>query len=99
MSSWPEPARTAPACDRPPYEADVDLTVPPLADWSAHLSVVRDKAVPLPELLTAVLVAMAEPLNANVADALLAALRAAGVLDEVRLYAASRARSGCLAGC
>ncbi|WP_406083478.1 hypothetical protein [Streptomyces virginiae] len=34
--------------DRPLYEADVDLAGP-LADWTAHLSVVRDRAVPLPE--------------------------------------------------
>ncbi|MFJ2751156.1 hypothetical protein [Streptomyces sp. NPDC087297] len=31
--------------DQPLYEADVDPTGP-LADWTAHLSVVRDDAVP-----------------------------------------------------
>ncbi|MFG2489405.1 hypothetical protein ACGFSI_42550 [Streptomyces virginiae] len=35
--------------DRPLYEADVDLTGP-LADWTAHLSVVRDEATPLAAL-------------------------------------------------
>ncbi|WP_158821058.1 MULTISPECIES: hypothetical protein [unclassified Streptomyces] len=37
------PARAA-IGDRPLYEADVDLTGP-LADRTAHLSVVRDRAV------------------------------------------------------
>ncbi|MFJ4866533.1 hypothetical protein [Streptomyces sp. NPDC088748] len=41
--------------DRPLYEADVDLAGP-LADWTAHLSVVRDEAEPLPEPLAALLV-------------------------------------------
>ncbi|MFD6113726.1 hypothetical protein ACWGQT_03830 [Streptomyces yangpuensis] len=36
--------------DRPLYEADIDLTGP-LADWNAHLFLVR---VPLPEPLAAV---------------------------------------------
>ncbi|MFF1367852.1 hypothetical protein [Streptomyces virginiae] len=66
--------------DRPLYEADVDLTGP-LADWTAHLSVVREAAVPLPEPLTALLVEMAERLNVTAADAPPAALRAADVLE------------------
>ncbi|WP_133895437.1 hypothetical protein [Streptomyces sp. KS 21] len=68
--------------DQPLYEADVDLTGP-LADWTAHLSVVRDAAVPLPEQLTALLIEMAEQLNATSADAPLAALRAVGVLERI----------------
>ncbi|MFG2489127.1 hypothetical protein ACGFSI_41125 [Streptomyces virginiae] len=40
--------------DQPLYEADVDLTGA-LADWTAHLSVVRDNAVPLPERLAALM--------------------------------------------
>ncbi|MDX3538135.1 hypothetical protein PV721_28070 [Streptomyces sp. MB09-01] len=68
--------------DRPLYEADVDLAGP-LADWTAHLSVVRDTAVPLPEQLAALLVEMAEQLTATAADAPLAALRAAGVLERI----------------
>ncbi|MEU9166083.1 hypothetical protein AB0D29_38135 [Streptomyces sp. NPDC048424] len=68
--------------DQPLYEADVDLAGP-LADWTAHLSVVRDAAVPLPERLAALLVEMAEQLNATAADAPLAALRAAGVLERI----------------
>ncbi|MFD9008694.1 hypothetical protein [Streptomyces sp. NPDC059552] len=68
--------------DQPLYEADVDLTGP-LADWTAHLSVVRDAAVPLPEPLAALLVEMADQLTATAADAPLAALRAAGVLERI----------------
>ncbi|MFD7098308.1 hypothetical protein ACFWA0_26155, partial [Streptomyces xanthophaeus] len=40
--------------ERPLYEADVDLSGP-VADYGAHLSVVRDAAVPLPADLTALL--------------------------------------------
>ncbi|GGS34892.1 hypothetical protein [Streptomyces nojiriensis] len=69
--------------DRPLYEADVDLTGP-LADWTARLSVVRDRAVPLPEPLTALLFEIAERLNVTAADAPLAAPRAAGVLERSR---------------
>ncbi|MFD7787705.1 hypothetical protein ACFV4Q_32140 [Streptomyces nojiriensis] len=50
--------------DRPLYEADVDLTGP-LADWNAHLSLVRDKAALLPEPLSALLVEVAERLTAT----------------------------------
>ncbi|MFF4424697.1 hypothetical protein ACFY04_28645 [Streptomyces sp. NPDC001549] len=68
--------------DRPLYEADVDLTGP-LADWTAHLSVVRDAAVPLPERLAALLAEIAGQLTATAADVPLAALRAAGVLERI----------------
>ncbi|MFB6999286.1 hypothetical protein ACFCXF_14565 [Streptomyces virginiae] len=68
--------------DRPLYEADVDLTGP-LADWNAHLSLVRDKAAPLPEPLAALLVELTERLTATTADAPLAALRAVGVLERI----------------
>ncbi|MER6257119.1 hypothetical protein ABT224_37885 [Streptomyces sp. NPDC001584] len=68
--------------DRPLYEADVDLSGP-LADWTAHLSVVRDATVPLPERLAALLVEIAEQLTATAADKPLAALRAAGVLERI----------------
>ncbi|WP_327388184.1 MULTISPECIES: hypothetical protein [unclassified Streptomyces] len=73
--------------DRPLYEADVDLTGP-LADWNAHLSLVRDKAAPLPEPLAALLVEITERLTATTEDALLAALRAVGMLERI----ATRAR-------
>ncbi|MGW3327831.1 hypothetical protein [Streptomyces virginiae] len=68
--------------DRPLYEADVDLTGP-LADWNAHLSLVRDKAAPLPEPLATLLVEITEQLTATTADAPLAALRAIGVLERI----------------
>ncbi|GAA2650662.1 hypothetical protein GCM10010425_74090 [Streptomyces spororaveus] len=68
--------------DRPLYEADVDLTGP-LADWNAHLSLVRDKAAPLPEPLAALLVELTERLTATTEDAPLAALRAVGVLERI----------------
>ncbi|MEU9087984.1 hypothetical protein [Streptomyces sp. NPDC048357] len=68
--------------DQPLYEADVDLAGP-LADWNAHLSLVRDKAVPLPEPLAALLVEITEQLTATTADAPLAALRAVGVLERI----------------
>ncbi|MFE5865190.1 hypothetical protein ACFQ77_32260 [Streptomyces virginiae] len=76
--------RAGPGDGRRPalYEADVDLTGP-LADWTAHLSVVREAAVPLPEPLTALLVEMAERLNVTAADAPPAALRAADVLQRM----------------
>lgn len=61
---------------------DVDLTGP-LADWNAHLSLVRDKAAPLPDSLAALLVEVAERLTATTADAPLAALRAVGVLERI----------------
>ncbi|MFF3677381.1 hypothetical protein ACFYYS_25805 [Streptomyces sp. NPDC002120] len=68
--------------NEPLYEADVDLTGP-LADWNAHLSLVRDKAVPLTEPLAALLVEITEQLTATATDAPLAALRAAGVLERI----------------
>ncbi|AQT70361.1 hypothetical protein [Streptomyces sp. fd1-xmd] len=59
--------------DRTPlYEADVDLAGP-IADYQAHLTVVRDAAVPLPEPLTALLTALTENLEtAGVKDPLVA---------------------------
>ncbi|MER6781643.1 MULTISPECIES: hypothetical protein [unclassified Streptomyces] len=68
--------------DQPLYEADVDLTGP-LADWNAHLSLVRDKAAPLPEPLAALLVGIAAQLTAATEDTPLAALCAAGVLERI----------------
>ncbi|WP_405940593.1 hypothetical protein [Streptomyces sp. NBC_00207] len=68
--------------DQPLYEADIDLSGP-LADWTAHLSVVRDVAVPLPDPLVALLVEMAGQLTVTAADTPLAALRAAGVLERI----------------
>ncbi|MFD6970407.1 hypothetical protein [Streptomyces sp. NPDC059979] len=47
----------------------------PLADGTAHLSVVRDEALPQPERLAALLVEMTEQLTVTAADAPLAAPR------------------------
>ncbi|MFE1416927.1 hypothetical protein ACFW6F_39955 [Streptomyces sp. NPDC058746] len=68
--------------DQPLDEADVDLAGP-LADWNAHLSLVRDKAAPLPDPLAALLVEITGQLTATTADAPLAALRAVGVLERI----------------
>ncbi|MGW6618670.1 hypothetical protein ACWGA0_35085 [Streptomyces erythrochromogenes] len=68
--------------DRPLYEADVDLTGP-LADWNAHLSLVRDKAAPLPEQLAALLIEITERLTATTEEAPLIALRAVGMLERI----------------
>ncbi|MGW3328536.1 hypothetical protein [Streptomyces virginiae] len=68
--------------DGPLYEADVDLAGP-LADWNVHLSLIRDKAAPLPEPLSALLVELTEQLTATTADAPLAALRTVGVLERI----------------
>ncbi|MFD5414972.1 hypothetical protein [Streptomyces nojiriensis] len=54
----------------------------PLADWNAHLSLVRDKAVPLPRPLACLLAGITERLTATAVDAPLAALRAVGVSAE-----------------
>ncbi|MFG2978012.1 hypothetical protein ACGFYY_34085 [Streptomyces sp. NPDC048331] len=79
--------------DGPLYEADVDLTGP-LADWTAHLSVVRDKAVPLPEPLAALLAEIADRLDTTAADSPLAALRAAGILERIATRAGRAAARG-----
>ncbi|MFF8265334.1 hypothetical protein [Streptomyces virginiae] len=48
--------------DEPLYEADVDLSGP-IADYDAHLSVIRDAAVQLPEELTGLLAELARRLD------------------------------------
>ncbi|MFD9082955.1 hypothetical protein [Streptomyces erythrochromogenes] len=68
--------------DRPLYDADVDLTGP-LADWNAHLSLVRDKTAPLPDPLAALLAEITEQLTTTTEDAPLAALRAVGMLERI----------------
>ncbi|MFE6906773.1 hypothetical protein [Streptomyces erythrochromogenes] len=57
------------------YEADVDLAGP-IADYQAHLTVVRDAAVPLPEPLTALLTALTENLETAAVKDPLVALKA-----------------------
>ncbi|WP_030722975.1 hypothetical protein [Streptomyces sp. NRRL F-2580] len=53
MAEFPLDWTTLPS-DKPLYEADVDLSGP-IADHDAHLSVIRDAAVPLPAGLTGLL--------------------------------------------
>lgn len=60
---------------RPLYEADVDLAGP-IADYEAHLTVVRDAAVPLPEPLTVLLNALLENLETAAVKDPLVALKA-----------------------
>ncbi|MFJ3519870.1 hypothetical protein [Streptomyces sp. NPDC090131] len=60
---------------RPLYEADVDLTGP-IADYGAHLTVVRDAAVPLPDPLIALLTALKESLETTAVKDPLVALKA-----------------------
>ncbi|WP_141754129.1 hypothetical protein [Streptomyces subrutilus] len=64
--------------DEPLYEADVDLSEP-IADYDAHLSVIRDAAVQLPEELTGLLAELVRRLDGLAAkeSLILAALLAA----------------------
>ncbi|MGW7194706.1 hypothetical protein [Streptomyces chryseus] len=69
----------------------------PLADWTAHLSVVGDAAVPLPEPLAALLVGPAGRLTTTTADAPLVALRATEVLEWIAARVGGRPPTGCAA--
>ncbi|MFG2234920.1 hypothetical protein ACGFNX_33850 [Streptomyces sp. NPDC048723] len=60
---------------KPLYEADVDLTGP-IADYGAHLTVVRDAAVPLPDPLIALLTDLKESLETTAVKDPLVALKA-----------------------
>ncbi|MET9568543.1 hypothetical protein ABZY34_05265 [Streptomyces virginiae] len=68
--------------DRPLYEADVDLSGP-IADYEAHLSVIRDGAVPLPAELTGLLDELVRRLDVLAADEPLVALKALADLRYV----------------
>ncbi|MFK0016232.1 hypothetical protein [Streptomyces sp. NPDC091027] len=59
----------------PLYEAEVDLAGP-IADYQAHLTVVRDAAVPLPEPLTMLQNALLENLETAAVKDPLVALKA-----------------------
>jgi hypothetical protein len=76
--------------EEPLYEADVDLSGP-LADWTAHLTVVREDTVELPEPLAAVLVQLAERLQDAAAETPLAALRAVGMVERITHHLAQEA--------
>ncbi|MFK0223691.1 hypothetical protein ACIQWN_36590 [Streptomyces vinaceus] len=68
--------------DRPLYEADVDLSGP-VADYKAHLSVIRDAAVPLPEKLTALITELVRVLDDLADREPLTALKALADLRHV----------------
>ncbi|WP_329107316.1 hypothetical protein [Streptomyces sp. NBC_01439] len=59
----------------PLYEADVDLAGP-ITDFKAHLTVVRDAAVPLPEPVTTLLTALTQNLETAAVTDLLVTLKA-----------------------
>ncbi|MEU4729583.1 hypothetical protein [Streptomyces sp. NPDC023588] len=81
MAEYPLDWITLPK-DKPLYEADVDLSGP-VADFDAHLSVIRDAAVQLPEDLTALLTALVRRLNGLAAEEPLVALKALADLRYV----------------
>ncbi|MER6445505.1 hypothetical protein [Streptomyces venezuelae] len=68
--------------DRPLYEVDVDLSGP-LDDYEAHLSVIRDGAVPLPAELTALLTELVRRLDVLAIEEPLVALKALADLRYV----------------
>ncbi|MCB5170374.1 hypothetical protein LG634_36980 [Streptomyces bambusae] len=63
-------------------EADVDLHGP-LADWTAHLSVVRETTVALPEQLTALFTQLADRIQDATDDSPLVGLKAIAVLERL----------------
>ncbi|MDX3539652.1 hypothetical protein PV721_36080, partial [Streptomyces sp. MB09-01] len=68
--------------DEPLYEADVDLSGP-IADYEAHLSVIRDGAVPLPGELTGLLTDLVRQLDGLAIEEPLVALKALADLRYV----------------
>ncbi|MFE9929176.1 hypothetical protein [Streptomyces sp. NPDC005533] len=68
--------------DNPLYEVDVDLSGP-IADYDAHLSVIRGKAVPLPEELTGLLTGLVRVLDGLALKEPLVALKALADLRHV----------------
>lgn len=68
--------------DEPLYEADVDLSGP-ISDYGAHLSVIRDAAVPLPTELTGLLTVLLRRLDGLAAEQPLVALKALADLRYV----------------
>ncbi|MFJ3975933.1 hypothetical protein [Streptomyces sp. NPDC090021] len=81
MAEYPLDWTALPA-DRPLYEADIDLSGP-IADYEAHLSVIRDAAVPLPAELTGILTELVGRLDGLAAEEPLVALKALADLRHV----------------
>ncbi|MFE2163915.1 hypothetical protein ACFXB3_02350 [Streptomyces sp. NPDC059447] len=68
--------------DQPLYEADVDLSGP-IADYEAHVSLIRDAAVPLPAELTGLLTDLVRVLDGLAVEEPLVALKALADLRYV----------------
>ncbi|MEU9087956.1 hypothetical protein [Streptomyces sp. NPDC048357] len=81
MAEYPLDWTTLPH-DKPLYEADVDLSGP-IADYDAHLSVIRDAAVQLPKELTGLLTELVRRLDGLAAEEPLVALKALADLRYV----------------
>ncbi|MFB7810883.1 hypothetical protein [Streptomyces virginiae] len=88
-AEYPLDWTTLPA-DQPLYEADVDLSGP-IADYEAHLSVIRDGAVPLPEGLAGLLAELVSRLGGLAAEEPLVALKALADLRHVITLAGQEA--------
>ncbi|MEY2227948.1 MULTISPECIES: hypothetical protein [Streptomyces] len=73
---------TALPADKPLYEVDVDLSGP-IADYEAHLSVIREGAAPLPAELTDLLTDLVRVLNGLAVEEPLVALKALADLRYV----------------
>ncbi|MFD7097765.1 hypothetical protein, partial [Streptomyces xanthophaeus] len=82
---------------RPLYEADVDLSGP-VADYGAHLSIVRDAAVPLPADLTALLTEVARRLAGLAVREPMVALKALADLQYVIAQEGADTARGVLGG-
>ncbi|MFJ3520439.1 MULTISPECIES: hypothetical protein [unclassified Streptomyces] len=68
--------------DQPLYKADIDLSGP-IADYAAHLSVIREGAVPLPAELTELLAGLVRQLDVLAVKEPLVALKALADLRYV----------------
>ncbi|WP_331761961.1 hypothetical protein [Streptomyces sp. NBC_01546] len=96
MAEYPLDWTTLPK-DKPLYEADVDLSGP-VADYEAHLSVIRDAAVQLPAELTELLTELVRRLNGLAAEEPLVALKALTDLRYVIAQAGQDAANELTAG-
>ncbi|MFG2987470.1 hypothetical protein ACGFYQ_40735 [Streptomyces sp. NPDC048258] len=96
MAEYPLDWTTLPE-DKPLYEADVDLSGP-VADYEAHLSVIRDAAVPLPADLTELLTELVRRLDGLAVENPLVGLKALTDLRYVIAQAGQDAAEELLAG-
>ncbi|MFI8266641.1 hypothetical protein [Streptomyces sp. NPDC085665] len=96
MAEYPLDWTTLPH-DKPLYEADIDLSGP-IADYDAHLSVIRDAAVQLPADLTALLTDLVRRLDVLAAKEPLVALKALADLRYVIAHTGEEAAYEIAAG-